>query len=254
VAELGAAAPNSIAVLPFANRSAEPESVHFVDGVHDDLITQLAKISALRVISRTSVQEYRNTSKKIPQIAAELNVASVLEGAVQRSGDRLRITAQLIRASDDTHLWAENFDRKLTAENLFEVQTEIARNIAHALEATLSPKEAARVGHVPTHDLAALEAYRLSIALSWRAEAGDLDEAERHLELALAYTGDEYMLALGLTLAGDADGAIALLERLYAKPAGWYVLRLDLDPLFAPLHAEPRFLSMMARYRKFLQL
>ena len=549
VPETLVAAPNSIAVLPFANRSAEPDSAHFADGVHDDLITQLAKISALRVISRTSVQEYRNTSKKIPQIAAELNVASVLEGAVQRSGDRLRITAQLIRASDDTHLWADNFDRKLTAENLFEVQTEIARNIAHALQATLSPQEAARVGHVPTHDLAALEAYRHAIALTWRGEAGDLVEAERYLELALArdpgfaaaqaararievarywfgdagppalqraraaleaaraldpdflelhvaegywyywghrdyanalvsierarefapgdsemlalkgfvlrrmgrfeeaaatlaaahagdprntvvlldwahlrlragqvvearsllerakavypdnpfladiqaalaletegdfatasallsatvplditsawlrwwvpmaegriddalaasdlgvfarsgaettyfdadvlrglvyhrqgereaarrefaaaharleaelrgnerdprllkalcvtlgglgelaaaqatcadagrlaipdaYTGDEYMLALGLTLAGDSDGALVLLERLFAKPAGWYVLRLDLDPLFAPLHDDPRFVAMVARYRAFLQ-
>jgi TolB-like protein/Flp pilus assembly protein TadD len=235
-AEMRGAAPNSIAVLPFANRSAEPESVHFVDGVHDDLITQLAKISALRVISRTSVQEYRNTSKKIPQIAAELNVASVLEGAVQRSGDRLRITAQLIRASDDTHLWAENFDRKLTAENLFEVQTEIARNIAHALEATLSPKEAARVGHVPTHDLAALEAYRQALALIWRGEAGDREVAERNLDLALARDP-------GFAAAHAARARLEI-SRYWYGDAGPTVLQRARAALDAARAIDPDFLEL----------
>jgi TolB-like protein/thioredoxin-like negative regulator of GroEL len=176
----------SIAVLPFTNRSTEPDTAFFVDGIHDDLITQLAKISALRVISRTSVSEYRDSGKKIPEIAAELNVAAVLEGAVQRAGNRVRITAQLIRASDDTHLWADSFDRELSAETLFELQSELARNIAAALQATLTPAEVAAVEKVLTSDLPALEAYRRAVALLDRIEFGNLDEAQRLLELAIA--------------------------------------------------------------------
>lgn len=175
----------SIAVLPFTNRSTEPDTAFFVDGIHDDLITQLAKISALRVISRTSVSEYRDSGKKIPEIAAELNVAAVLEGAVQRAGSRVRITAQLIRASDDTHLWADSFDRELSAETLFELQSELARNIAAALQATLTPAEVAAVEKVLTSDLPALEAYRRALALLDRVEFGDLEEAQRLLELAI---------------------------------------------------------------------
>ncbi len=174
----------SVAVLPFANRSAEPDTQFFVDGIHDDLITQLAKIGALRVTSRTSVNEYRETEKKIPQIAQELGVATVLEGAVQRAGDRVRITAQLIRASDDSHLWAETFDRELTAKNLFDIQTEIAGQIAGALQATLTPAETASVGKVLTQDLGALEAYRHARIMSWRSGSESLDEVERLARVA----------------------------------------------------------------------
>jgi TolB-like protein len=174
----------SVAVLPFANRSAEPDTQYFVDGIHDDLITQLAKIGALRVTSRTSVNEYRETAKKIPQIAQELGVATVLEGAVQRAGNRVRITAQLILASDDSHLWAETFDRELTAENLFDIQTEIAGKIAGALQATLTPAETASVGRVLTRDLGALEAYRQARVLMWGRQDGRFDEAERLLRVA----------------------------------------------------------------------
>ncbi|MBL8273967.1 MAG: hypothetical protein JNJ74_09155, partial [Xanthomonadales bacterium] len=104
----------SVAVLPFANRSAEPDTAYFVDGVHDDLLTQLSRNPDLKVISRTSVMEYRDTTKKMRQIGQELGVAHLLEGAVQRSGKRVRITAQLIDAASDEHLWAETFDRELT--------------------------------------------------------------------------------------------------------------------------------------------
>jgi TolB-like protein len=127
----------SVAVLPFANRSAEPDSSYFVDGIHDDLLTELARNGALKVISRTSMMQYRDTTKNLRQIGEELAVATILEGAVQRSGQRVRINAQLIDARSDAHLWAETFDRQVTPENLFEIQSEIAAAIAAALGRTL---------------------------------------------------------------------------------------------------------------------
>lgn len=175
----------SIAVLPFANRSTREEDQFFADGMHDDLLTQLAKIGSLKVISRTSVMEYRDTTKKIPEIADELGVATVLEGGVQRAGQRVRINVQLIDAGTDEHLWAENFDRELTAENVFEIQSEIAQKIAGALQATLSPEEKAQMGRVLTHDLDALAAYNRARNLEQVVAAGDLERAQQEIDFAL---------------------------------------------------------------------
>ncbi len=150
---------NSIAVLPFANRSADAEDIYFTDGIHDDLLTQLSKIDAFSVISRTSVMEYRDTTKNLRQIARELSVANVMEGSVQRAGDRVRINVQLIDANTDEHLWAEIYDRELTTNNLFDIQTEIAKAIAVALRATLTDSELADVSDVPTENVAAYDLY-----------------------------------------------------------------------------------------------
>ena len=122
----------SIAVLPFENRSNREEDQFFTDGIHDDLLTTIARIGSMKVISRTSVMEYKATTKKIPEIALELGVANVLEGGIQRSGDHVRINVQLIDAQTDEHLWAEIYDRELTAENLFAIQSEISQAIANA--------------------------------------------------------------------------------------------------------------------------
>jgi TolB-like protein/Tfp pilus assembly protein PilF len=149
----------SIAVLPFENRSNREEDQFFTDGIHDDLLTTIAKIGSMKVISRTSVMEYRDTIKKIPQIAQELGVANVLEGGIQRSGNHVRINVQLIDAATDDHLWAEIYDRELTAENLFAVQSEITRIIADALHAELSTDEQRRIDAIPTDNLLAYEAY-----------------------------------------------------------------------------------------------
>ena len=149
----------SIAVLPFDNRSNREEDQFFTDGIHDDLLTTIANISSMKVISRTSVMEYRDTIKKIPQIAKELGVANILEGGIQRSGNQIRINVQLIDAATDEHLWAEIYDRELTAENLFSIQSEISKAIAEALQATLSPEEVQRIDTVATENLQALEAY-----------------------------------------------------------------------------------------------
>jgi TolB-like protein/lipoprotein NlpI len=149
----------SIAVLPFINRSELQEDEFFTDGMHDELLTRLARIAALKVISRTSVMRYRDTEKSLPEIARELSVATVLEGGVQRVGNQVRINVQLINAHTDEHLWAEIFDRELTTDNLFAIQSEISMAIADALQATLSPEEAQRVDTVPTDSLPAFEAY-----------------------------------------------------------------------------------------------
>jgi len=155
----GSAPDNSIAVLPFTNVSGEDRNEAFTNGIHDDLLTQIAKIGGLRVISRTSMMEYRNTTKNIRQIARELGVATVLEGGVQRAGDVVRINVQLIDAASDAHLWAETYQRDLSVENIFAIQSHIAEQIAAALEVALSPEERDRIEAVPTDNLAAYDFY-----------------------------------------------------------------------------------------------
>lgn len=123
----------SIAVLPFENRSREADDAFFVDGVHDDILTQLSKVSAVRVISRTSVEQFRDTKLPMKAIAGQLGVNKILEGGVQRAGDRVRVTVQLIDAETDAHLWADSYDRELSAANIFAIQSEVATAIAGTL-------------------------------------------------------------------------------------------------------------------------
>ncbi len=149
----------SIAVLPFSDLSADDANRPFTDGLHDDLLTQLSKISALRVTSRTSVREYRDTEKSIPVIANELGVAAVLEGGVQRSGDRIRINVQLIDGETDEHVWAETYDRDLTVADIFDIQSQIATAITDALRAELTDEERREIAEEPTGDMEAYEAY-----------------------------------------------------------------------------------------------
>ena len=151
----------SIAVLPFENRSADESDVYFVDGIHDDILTQLHRLSDIeKVISRTSVERYQGSDMSTPEIAAELGVATILEGGVQRAGDRIRITVQLIDAVNDKHLWAENFERELTTANVFEIQTEISMAIAESLRIVLTDDEASDLQKLPTENLEAWEQYQ----------------------------------------------------------------------------------------------
>ncbi|UCF20534.1 MAG: tetratricopeptide repeat protein [Gemmatimonadota bacterium] len=149
----------SVAVLPFASVHTDEESQAFTSGIHDDLLTQLSKIENLTVISRTSVQRFRDTDMSIPQIAEELGVAAVVEGGVQRAGDRVRVNVQLIDARTDRHLWAETYDEQLTVANVFAIQSDLARKIAGALQATLTPEEEQRIGARPTESLEAYQLY-----------------------------------------------------------------------------------------------
>jgi TolB-like protein len=148
----------SIAVLPFENVSEDKAFAFFADGVQDEILTDLAKIADLKVISRTSVMQYKNVStRNLPEIAQALKVAHVLEGSVQRSANRVRVSAQLIDARNDTHVWAEKYDRDLA--DVFAIQSEIAEKIADQLQAKLSPTEKSAMNERPTSDMVAYDLY-----------------------------------------------------------------------------------------------
>ncbi|MGB0122080.1 MAG: winged helix-turn-helix domain-containing protein [Silvibacterium sp.] len=152
------AAPiHSIAVLPFDNLSGDPSQTYLADGTTDQLITDLAQVGSLRVISRTSVMQYRNTKKTLPEIARELNVDSIVEGSITRSGDRVRVTAQLLRANTDEHIWAESYERN--AGDILRLQSDVAQAIAQHVRADLSPQQIAHLRFAPTVDSAAYEDY-----------------------------------------------------------------------------------------------
>jgi TolB-like protein/Flp pilus assembly protein TadD len=196
----------SVAVLPFANRSNQADDLFFTDGIHDDLLTQLAKVHGLRVISRTSVMEYRDTTKNLRDIGAELGVATILEGGIQKVGNRVRINAQLIEAATDRHLWAETFDRELTAENIFDLQSEIARKIVSAISIELTPEETRRLAEVPTQNLAAYEAY-----LRARNEFYTANYSRERESRAQPW------LEQAISLDPDYVDAYVLLGRIYAQ-------------------------------------
>ena len=185
----------SIAVLPFANMSGDPANEYFSDGITDDIITHLSKLADLKVISRTSVMRFKESDESLRQIAEELGVATILEGGVQRSGDRVRINAQLIDAATDEHLWAEQYNRRLT--DVFEIQTDVALQIAGALQAQLSPEERGRVERKSTENLEAYNLY-LQGRYFWNKRTPEglraaLDYFEQALEIdpeyALAWVG-----------------------------------------------------------------
>jgi serine/threonine protein kinase/tetratricopeptide (TPR) repeat protein len=185
----------SIAVLPFQNLSPDPENAFFAEGMTEDILTQLAKIRDLKVISRSSVMRYKGSQKPIQTIAQELGVATVLEGSVRRAENRVRIVSQLIDARTDEHLWAETYDREL--KDVFAIQAEVAQQIAGALRATLRPAEKRRIDQSPTRNLAAYDQYLKGRELYYRYRKPDnevaIDYFQKALELdsgfALAYAG-----------------------------------------------------------------
>ncbi|HSR41170.1 MAG TPA: hypothetical protein VLL48_03340, partial [Longimicrobiales bacterium] len=146
-----------LAVLPFENLSASEENEYFARGMHEAILTNLARVGDLTVLSRTSVMQYANTEKSVRTIAEELGAAAVMEGSVQRSGDRIRVTAQLIDARADAHLWADSYDR--TLDDVFAVQSDVARKVSDALQATLTPSEERRIERRPTESLTAYDLY-----------------------------------------------------------------------------------------------
>ena len=147
----------SIAVLPFENLSADPENAFFADGVQDEILTNLAKIADLKVISRSSVMQYRAPTRNLREIANALGVAHMLEGNVQRAGNRVRVSTQLIDARTDAHLWAENYHRPL--DDVFAIQSEIAKAVADQLQAKLAPAEKAAIEQAPTANIVAYDRY-----------------------------------------------------------------------------------------------
>lgn len=290
-ARLGMINDKSVAVLPFTNRSKLEEDEFFTEGMHDELLTRLSRISALKVISRTSVMRYRDTLKSIPEIASELSVATILEGGVQRSGGQVRINVQLINAHTDEHLWAEIYDRELTAENLFAIQSEISTAIADSLQATLSPAEQDRVFDPPTENLDAYNQYLLGRQLFATRNPGKIEQAydefthatELDPDFALAWVGVADVLNLlnyrglidrstALELRQQAvDKAISLndqlgeaytsLASLYKdtgedeKAEAAYLKAIELNPNYATAYQwYSMFLSQLGKREKSLQL
>src|SRR5437870_4314789 len=157
-----AAPEKTIAVLPFENRSEDKANVYFADGIQDEILTRLSKIADLKVISRTSTQHYKSTPENLREIAKQLGVAHIVEGSVQKSGDAVRVNVQLIKAANDSHLWADTFDRKLT--DIFSVETEVAKAIADQLRAKLTGQEEQVIAAKPTNNPEAYDAYLRGLA------------------------------------------------------------------------------------------
>jgi TolB-like protein/Tfp pilus assembly protein PilF len=157
-----AAPEKSIAVLPFENRSEDKANAYFADGIQDEILTRLSKIADLKVISRTSTQHYKSAPENLPEIAKQLGVAHILEGSVQKSGDAVRVNVQLIKATNDSHLWADTYDRKLT--DIFSVESEVAKAIADQLRAKLTGREEQVIAARPTDNPDAHDAYLRGLA------------------------------------------------------------------------------------------
>src|SRR5438876_115236 len=219
----------SIAVLPFQNPSGDPDNAYFANGIQDEILTRLSKISDLKVIARTSVQHYQSKPENLPTIGKQLGVAYFLEGSVQKSADAVRVNVQLIKAANDSHLWADTFDRKLT--DIFAVETEIAKTVADTLQARLTGSEEQAIAAKPTANPEAHELY-LKARFFWnKRTSSDLKTAiqyfnqaiEKDPSYALAYAGlaDSYALL-------TAYGATSVSESLpRAEVAAKKALELD---------------------------
>lgn len=185
----------SVVVLPFNNLSASADDVFFVDGMHDYLLTQLARLATLdKVIARPTAEAYRDTRKPLAEIGEELGVATVLTGGFQRAGDKVRINMQLVRADDGSSLWANTWDRELTLENLFATQTDISREVVRALQGALSEQERSQLAELPTTDPVAFEEYSQGRTRLAGRTVPDLRAALAHFERAVGIDA-EFVLA-----------------------------------------------------------
>ena len=234
---LGTISAKSVAVLPFEDLSDEKENAYFTDGVQDEILTDLSKVADLKVISRTSVMQYRSApGRSVREIAKQLGVANIVEGTVQRSGNRVRVSAQLINARTDAHVWAEHYDRELA--DIFALESELAQQIVSKLKAKLSPKEKAAMEEPPTKDLAAYELYlrgkKLIDGIIYRPQQKqDLLEAVQLLESAVTHDSEFLRAYYYLARAHDLlyflglDHTATRLEM--AKKAAETALRLRPD-------------------------
>src|SRR6478752_494878 len=209
----GAPAPlaneKSIAVLPFENLSEDKSNAYFADGIQDEILTRLSKIADLKVISRTSTQRYKKTRQKSSEIAKQLGVANLLEGSVQKTNDQVRVNVQLIRAANDSHLWAETFDRKLT--DIFSVESEVARAIADQLRAHLSGQEEQVIAARPTDNPEAYDAYLRGLAYTLKTGPSPADAlgAQKYLKEAVRLD-PKFALSWALLSYVDALGYLTL--------------------------------------------
>ena len=201
----------SIAVLPFENRSEDKANAYFAEGIQDEILTRLSKIADLKVISRTSTQHYKSAPENLPEIARQLGVAHILEGSVQKSGEAVRVNVQLIKAANDSHLWADTYDRKLT--DIFTVESEVAKAIADQLRAHLSGREEQVIATRPTANPEAYDAYLRGLAYTLKTQntiANSLG-AQRYLKEAVRL---DPKFALGWALLSHADAVGYLTQTL----------------------------------------
>src|SRR5512132_1088916 len=197
----------SIAVLPFENRSEDKANAYFADGIQDEILTRLSKIADLKVISRTSTQHYKSAPENLREIASQLGVAHVLEGSVQKSGDAVRVNVQLIKAANDSHLWADTFDRKLI--DIFSVESEVAKAIADQLRAKLTGQEEQILAAKPTDNSEAYDAYLRGLAYTLKAATtpGNSLSAQKYLREAVRLD-PKFALGWALLSFVDASGYI----------------------------------------------
>jgi TolB-like protein/Tfp pilus assembly protein PilF len=229
--------PDSVAVLPFENLSDDPENAYFSDGITDDIITSVAHVQGLRVLSRTSSMRYKGTTLTVGQIAGQLGVATVVTGSVRRSGSRVRVMAEVINAATDDHLWTETYDREL--EDIFEVQSEIAWKVASAIERELSYTDRQRIEARGTSDPKAYDLYlRARFLWNQRTEAS-VAESVRYFQRAL-----ERDPGFALAHAGLAD-AYAILG-IYGMRDPSEVLEAALEAADAALSIDPRLGEALA--------
>ena len=227
-----------IAVLPFLNISPDPKDEYFADGLTEEMIARLSMISGLKVIARTSTMRFRGTAKSVREIGKELESGSVLEGSVRKAADRLRVTAQLIDATTQEHLWVQNYDRQL--EDVFAIQTEVAQNVADALETQLLGEERERIEKKPTRDISAYTFY-LKGRYYWNERNREsLEKAIKYFEEAIK-RDPEFALAY----SGIADSYIVLVDHGYiARSEGYAKARdaatkaLKLDDTLAEAHTS----------------
>jgi TolB-like protein/class 3 adenylate cyclase/Tfp pilus assembly protein PilF len=211
-----AAPEKSIAVLPFENRSRDPDNAYFADGIQDEILTRLSKIADLKVISRTSTQHYKSAPENLPEIARQLGVAHILEGSVQKSGDAVRVNVQLIKAANDSHLWADTYDRRLI--DIFSVESEVAKAIAEQLRAKLTGSEEQVIADRPTDNVEAYDAYLRGLAntLGTAITPANALAAQKYLREAVRLD-PKFALAWALLSSVDAIGYRT--ERLQATIA-----------------------------------
>ena len=199
----------SIAVLPFENLSQDPDNAYFADGIQEEILTRLAKIADLKVISRTSTQQYQSKPGNLSLIAKQLGVANILEGSVQKAGDQVRINVQLIQAANDSHLWADTFDRKLT--DIFSVESEVARAIADQLRAKLTGREEQVIAAKPTDNPEAYDAYLRGLAYTLKTQntPANARGAQKYLREAV-HLDPKFALSWALLSYVDSVGYTSL--------------------------------------------
>ena len=237
-ATAGSLPQKSIAVLPFDNLSRDPDNAYFAEGVQDEILTRLAKVADLKVISRTSTQHFKSAPENLPQIAKQLGVTNILEGSVQKAADQVRVNVQLINAITDAHVWADTYDRKLT--DIFAVESEIAKNIAETLQARLSGSEKTSIAKMPTVNPEAYELY-LKGRFFWNKRTGtDLRKAIDYFNQAIAKDPNYALAYVGLADSYLLLSSYAAVSPAESLPPARSALKkaLELDDSLAEAHAS----------------